>query len=202
MNRFSQFALLSMLLLALSLTAVQAQRNSDVDRYFDESQGFKHKLWYGGGIALGFSGGNFNSLFQIGLSPLVGYKFTENLSFGPRFSVLYSHYRQELGNGAVGRANMVDYGIGAFTRYKVIRGFFIHLEYGADNQELLDYGRPIVDNEIPTFRSIRSNAFVGAGYNDGNGLWGYDIYILYNVLLPENDFRTPFDIRFGVTYNF
>ena len=190
--------MLFVLLLALP-TSTQAQ-DSDVDKYFDESQGFTHRLWYGGGLALGFSGGGFSSLFQIGVSPLIGYKLTENFSVGPRFSVLYSHYRENRGP-VVGRANLIDYGVGAFTRYKIIRNFFIHLEYGVDLQERVDRST-LNGDEFATGRVSISNGYIGAGYNDGNSIWGYDIYLLYNVLLPENSVRSPLDFRFGITYNF
>lgn len=198
-KRFQLSGLLFALFLALSVQ-VQAQ-DSNVDKYFDESQGFTHRLWYGGGLALGFSGGSFSSLFQVGISPLIGYKITDEFSVGPRFSFLYSHYRQDLGP-IVGKANLIDYGVGAFTRYKIIRNFFIHLEYGADNVEIIPNNAQINGDQISTARSLQSNAFIGAGYNDGNGVWGYDIYILYNVLLAENSIRSPFDFRFGLTYNF
>ena len=196
---FQLSCLLFVLLLALP-TGAQGQ-DSDVDKYFDESQGFTHRLWYGGGLTLGFSGGNSSSLFRIGISPLIGYKLTDNFSVGPRISVLYSHYRQNLGP-FVGRANLIDYGVGAFTRYKIVRNFFLHLEYGVDLQERVDRGTIVNGDEFATGRVSISNGYIGAGYNDGNGVWGYDIYLLYNVLLPENSVRSPIDIRFGITYNF
>lgn len=198
MKKILQAALVATLLLSAQADAF-GQRESDTDRYFDESQGFTHRLWYGGGIALGFRGDNISSFFQIGVSPLIGYKITDDLSLGPRFSILYSHYRLQTSFNTTGKVNMIDYGVGAFARYKVIRGFFVHLEYGADNEEI-----PIVlpNLELETTRQLRNNAYVGVGYNNSAGLWGYDIYILYNTLLAEDSFRSPFDLRFGVTYNF
>lgn len=200
MKKILQAALVATLLLSAQADAF-GQRESDTDRYFDESQGFTHRLWYGGGVQLGFSGGTFSSIFQIGISPMVGYKFTENLSAGPRLSLLYSHYRQQTGFNTTVRANMIDYGVGAFARYKVIRGFFVHLEYGADNEEFPTTS-VLPNGELETIRQLRNNAYVGVGYNNSAGLWGYDIYILYNTLLAENSPRSPFELRFGVTYNF
>lgn len=198
-NVFQLSCLLFVLLLALP-ASTQAQ-DSDVDKYFDESQGFTHRLWYGGGLGLGFSGVQGSSLFRVGISPLIGYKLTENLSVGPRFSLQYSHYRENF-IGFVARANLIDYGAGVFTRYKLIRDFFIHLEYGADLQERVNLGT-INGNEFATSRVSISNGYVGVGYNASfNGVWGTDLYLLYNVLLPENSLRSPFDLRFGITYNF
>ncbi len=185
--------------LLLLPAAMSAQQDENVDKYFDESQGFTHRLWYGGGFTLWFGGINGASRFETGISPMVGYKITKEWSVGPRFSLLYINYRENLGP-FVAKANLVNYGIGAFTRYKVFGDFFIHLEYGADNEEWPTNGPVNSDNQIPTVRRLRSNGFIGAGINQSiGGLLGADIYVLYNALLPENDFRSAFDIRFGVT---
>ncbi len=198
MKNVIRLSLLSALLWMALPEAALAQRGDNVDKYFNESEGFTHRLWYGGGLTLGFNGNSFSSLFQIGISPLVGYKITNEFSIGPRFSLLYNHYRNNT-TGQTASANLFYYGIGAFTRYKIIRNFFIHLEYGADNIEVID---GIIGDDVATSRIIQSNAYVGAGYNDGNGVWGYDIYVLYNVLLPESSIQNPIDFRFGLTYNF
>ena len=83
------------------------------DEYFDESGGLGHKLWYGGGFNLGFSGNSFQSLFQIGISPMVGYKITEEFSVGPRASVQYNYFRVNDG-GQVLRASPITWAAGAF----------------------------------------------------------------------------------------
>ncbi|MBK8844307.1 MAG: hypothetical protein IPO33_16470 [Saprospiraceae bacterium] len=49
-----------------------------------ESTKFTEKLWYGGGVNLGFGADEFTSVFSLGLSPMVGYKFTPDFSMGPR----------------------------------------------------------------------------------------------------------------------
>ena len=197
MKKILQFVLPVCMLLAMTQNDALAQRSS-TDRYFDESQGFTHRLWYGGGIILGFAGNNTSSAFTIGASPLIGYKITDNFSVGPRFSLAYTNYREEIFfSGNVESANLIDYGVGVFTRYKLFRSFFLHLEYGADNQEFASLDSNL---ELTTFREVRNNAFVGAGYNDGNGIWGYDIYLLYNTL--ATGVNRPIEFRFGLTYNF
>lgn len=198
MKKVLQFILPVFMLLAIAQNTATAQR-SDTDRYFDESQGFTHRLWYGGGVILNFLSNNSVSAFTIGVSPLIGYKITDNFSVGPRFSLIYTNYRLQTGFDQVTSTNLFDYGIGAFSRYKLFRNFFIHLEYSADNEEI-----PFVNSslELETERVVRDNAYVGAGYNDGNGIWGYDIYLLYNTLAPENNVRQPIEFRFGLTYNF
>lgn len=200
MKKILQFALPVFMLLAVAHNTAMAQR-SDTDRYFDESQGFTHRLWYGGGVILNFLSTGAESAFTIGVSPLIGYKITDNFSVGPRFSLIYTNYRLQTGFDQVTAANLFDYGVGAFTRYKLFRSFFVHLEYGADKEEVVS-GYNSIDDELVTSRVVRSNAYIGAGYNDGNGLLGYDIYLLYNTLAPENSVRLPIEFRFGLTYNF
>ncbi|MEQ8702669.1 MAG: hypothetical protein RIC19_02055 [Phaeodactylibacter sp.] len=200
MKKILQFALPVFMLLAVMQNTASAQR-SDNDRYFDESQGFTHRLWYGGGVILNFLSVSGESAFTIGVSPLVGYKITDNFSVGPRFSLIYTNYRLQTGFDRVTSTNLFDYGVGAFTRYKLFRSFFIHLEYGADNEELVN-GYDSFNDELITSRVLRSNAYVGVGYNDGGDIWGYDIYLLYNTLAPENNVRLPIEFRFGLTYNF
>jgi hypothetical protein len=202
MKQFWIAALTATLFLGIQADAF-GQRSSDTDRYLDESEGFSHHLWYGGGFALDFyrnRRGDYR-LFTVGIIPLVGYKITEELSIGPRFSLLYNHYRQDIGFGRVATANMLDYGVGVFTRYKVLRNFFIHLEYGLDSEEV---PTPflLADNKWETARQVRNNGFVGIGYNNSAGLLGYDIYLLYNGLLDKNSIRQPIDMRVGITYNF
>lgn len=200
MKKILQFVLPVFLLLALAQNTVSAQRSNN-DRYFDESKGFTHRLWYGGGVILNFLSTGTESAFTVGVSPLVGYKITDNFSVGPRFSLIYTNYRLQTGFDQVTSTNLFDYGVGAFTRYKLFRSFFIHLEYGADNEEFVT-AYDSFNDELLTARGVRSNAYIGAGYNDGNGILGYDIYLLYNTLAPEDNVRLPIEFRFGLTYNF
>ena len=62
------------------------EKNSE---YFDESgQAITDRLWYGADATINFFGGQGRSDFFWGISPMVGYKFTDNFSAGPRISFL------------------------------------------------------------------------------------------------------------------
>ena len=81
----------------MTTSFVQAQRsinskNKTTKEKTDRSMFWREKLWYGGGINLGFSQGPDLSLFNFGLSPIVGYKITPELSVGPRIDYDYSYY--------------------------------------------------------------------------------------------------------------
>ena len=206
MKKIIQVALCFFVLLLVFSPEAEAQRSkkkrSSVDKYFDESGNFTSRLWYGGGFNLGFSGNNVESIFQLGVSPLVGYKITENLSVGPRFSVLYLLYRAETFTpDGVQTANLVNYGLGMFGRFKFARTIFAHVEYGFDN-EVVDLFYDPNSNDWNFGRRLQNNAYLGVGYNDSAGVWGYEIYLLYNLIQDNTVLDLPIDLRFGVTYNF
>ncbi len=186
-------------------------QSSNVDAAFDQG-GFFNQLWLGGNVILGYSGGSGDSYFQFGLTPMVGYKLTENFSVGPRLGFTYTNIKGtaadengELSNRA---ANLTEYTGGIFARYKFFEQFFVHLE-GEYRSAELPFGRSgflAYDSdkgEVLTYRDTEFNPIIGAGYNSsGGGLWGYEILVLYRTNIAEDDPRSPFDIRVGFTYNF
>lgn len=178
------------------------------DQYFDESGGFKHRLWYGGSFNLGFGGdGQFYRTFTIGLTPMVGYKIIGGLSAGPRIGFNYTNLKVVDNANQATIVNLTDYTFGAFTRYKVFSNFFAHVEGdyyssqipGAANQPWIIIkdanGKPF------TYRENNVNYYAGLGYNSG-GLLGYEIMALYNFSLPKSSLQNPLEMRVGFTYNF
>ena len=197
-------------------TTTRSTSKKKTEEYFDESGGFKHRLWYGGSFNLGFSGSGNNSLFQIGVTPMVGYKIIGGLSAGPRIGINYTSYKgpdsRNLSNSA--SVSLVDYSVGAFTRYKFGQNFFIQGEYEYSSHEYpydgaryYGYGLPVyfnADGSTTRTRVNQSNYYGGVGYNSG-GLWGYEIMLLYNLAVNTNDpnsIEQPWDYRFGFTWKF
>ncbi len=180
-------------------------KKEKTDDYFDESGGFKHKLWFGGGLNLGFNGNQNLSIFQGGLSPMVGYKIFDKLSIGPRVGFNYSYIKLfQQGRNYVVEPISVNGGV--FTRYKFLNMLFAHVEYERFSEESIDPNNDGFieldqDGEIYTERIGSNNFYVGLGYTNG-GLLAYEISLLYNVLEPENSLQTPFSIRAGFTYKF
>lgn len=213
MKKYLLFSLLALLFTACFSHDAFAQKkgkkkkSSKTDEYFDDS-GFLNKLWYGGNVNLGFAGGNTQSVFAFGLSPMVGYKLVGDLiSVGPRVGFEYNHIRVTACNNCpVFKTSPLSYSAGAFARVKPFDNFFGHFEYEHQSAESTDPDRDgyieIDQNgEIITARQPFDNVYVGAGYNSG-GLFGYEILLLYNVNQPGNTVDSPFDIRFGFTYKF
>ena len=169
-------------------------KKTNTDEYFDEGGFGPHRFWFGGGVGLGFNGGNNTSQFQFSLSPMVGYKLTPEFSIGPRAELEYAHIRLATGASSSDKFNIFNYGIGAFARYKVFNPFFIHAEYQVESRaDAIECGE--------TVRRSRDNFFVGAGYRSRGGLIGYEISILWN-LLEDGSVDLPLDYRVAFTYNF
>ena len=178
------------------------------DQYFDESGGFKHRLWYGGSFNLNFDGDGQNySLFTIGVTPMVGYKIIGGLSAGPRFGVNYSRLKIRDNAGQYIGVNLTDYTVGAFTRYKAFKNFFVHAEVDYYSAQIPGSETSPwvlikdVDGNAFRYRDNRTNYYAGIGYNSG-GLVGYEIMALYNFSIDKNSLQSPLDLRIGFTYNF
>jgi hypothetical protein len=157
---------------------------------------FKSRLWYGGGLLLGFSGGGGISVFQFGLAPQVGYKITEPLSVGPRVSLVFTSYKQS-GFKALGLFNT---DVGAFVRYRVYKGFFIQGELSNEWYQDVD------DFTGEKFSDTRFNQRIGGGYNfnGGRGGAGSEIGIMYNFAIANDTetWQNPLEYRFNFTFNF
>ena len=205
-----------LLVFLLASVPAQAQKSknkrsssSGISEYLEEKGNFTSHLWYGGNFNLGFSGNNILSVFNLGISPMVGYKIIEPLSVGPRVSLQYTYYKGYATDGLIHKVQPISYSLAAFTRFKFFRSIFAHLEYEYENAEL-----PYVDvitgylfydlnqAKIVTERVSRDNLYIGAGYNASNGGIGYEILLLYNALNRPDDLGLPFLIRFGITYKY
>ncbi|MCB0707676.1 MAG: hypothetical protein KDC34_20310 [Saprospiraceae bacterium] len=209
-----QIPLLILALLVTFSISMEAQGNKKskkkpdpTEDYFNES-GFKHKLWYGGGFNLGFSGSSQLSLFSIGVSPMVGYKIIDKVSVGPRLSVQYNQIKGIATDGVIRKAQPVSYSVGVFSRWKFLPFLFAHAEYERENSAgvFLDGNGYLVydisDGKVQTYREARDNVYLGLGYTSNAGALGYEILLLYNANTPENSLELPFSVRFGLSYNF
>lgn len=184
------------------------KKKTETDEYFDEGGSWKHKLWYGTGVNLNYSGNNFRKVFTFGLSPMVGYKITDKFSVGPRIALTYSNYKFDTPSGVI-NSSPVSWDVGVFSRYKILPFIFSHIEYQYENAAIFrtnNAGDLLLDpmtNKLIIDRKKRNNFLAGLGYSSaGGGLFGYEILALYNVTLPKNAFESPFSIRIGFTYNF
>lgn len=184
------FPLLLLFTLVVNVQNAEAQRRGkdSTEDYFDESGGFKHRLWYGGGFSLSYT----SNVLLIGVSPMVGYKFTDFLSAGPRVSVDYYEVYIDGSN-----PRLMGIGIGPWVRAKFSETIFGHVEYEYQFTSNLN---DAAKNRYNT--SSTDNFYLGLGYqSSGGGLFGYEILALYN-LMEDNEFTVPISFRIGFNYNF
>ena len=222
MNKILKFSfLLVMFSLCFAIADVDAQnygkkkkkkkkkpaKTEKTDDYFDDSGNFASKLWYGGGFNLSFTGNNFYNSFNAGISPMVGYKIINGLSLGPVTGIQYNYIKGTATDGLIHKGNTVSWSVGAFARYKFLRTFFVHTEYGITNNEYFLVSGPVLaldkDQNIATTREQQNNFYGGLGYNSGGDLLAFEIYILYNFIEPSvATIDLPIIFRFGITYKF
>lgn len=182
------------------------EKNSE---YFDESGGkLTDRLWYGADATINFFGAGGQSDFFWGISPMVGYKFTDNFSAGPRLSFLNVISKVNSGT-SIGdlTANRLNYGGGIWTRHKILGTYFVHAEFELANEEFvfLNPGGTINVNttgEIETFRETNAHYYLGGGYGAANGALGFSAYVLWDFSQEFSSSNIPIVTRFGVTYKF
>ena len=179
-----------------SLLAQTDRREEHPEHPEKEPSPFFSRLWYGGGVSLGFSGYNGASVFGFGISPMVGYKIYGPFSVGPRISLDYTSLKQQ-GYKAL---NVFNTEAGLFLRAKVFRGFFLQGEIAEQ------WGHNIYQdyNGLYTEPNEFSNQYLGAGYNFGDGNVGSEIGIYYNVAAANdiNSTQSIWQPRFGFTWKF
>ena len=150
----------------------------------------KPNPWFAGGM-IGGSFSNNGGSFEI--SPLVGYKITQDFHVGSRITYIYSSYNY---GGTIGKKSFNDYGGSLFGRYRFLKMLFAQAEY-----ELLSV-EYFVDPTTTSRRSINS-LFLGGGLYQQMGGRGFaTIAILYNVLETEfSPYSNPvIRIGFGVGF--
>lgn len=201
-----KISLLLLLSFAVVTVAFAQTREDEASEDLDYYQGNNRQqrntnggdIWYGAGAQLGFQGGNNQSFFQIGLSPIVGYKLNNFLSVGPRASINYNSFRFDPGFGAPEQKNrFFTWSAGLFARARVFRGFFAHAEYSlvSDVDVFTDGSENRVTRALP---------FLGGGLSQGGGpgAAGFEILVLFRLTQPDRLNDSPFEFRTGFNYNF
>jgi hypothetical protein len=192
----------------LLVTTVFAQRR-EADAREDLRYGSRQRsepateaggIWYGASAQLGFAAGNNQSSFRIGLAPMVGYKFNNFLSAGPRVSLVYNSYRNNNFNPDF-KDNSFSYSGGLFVRAKVFRGFFVHGEYSLISEKEIFFSS---STGFFSNRITRAIPFLGAGLSQGGGIGagGFELLLLFRLTQRERLNDAPYEFRTGFNYNF
>jgi len=178
--------------------------------YFDESgKKLIDRLWFGVDGIIRFASIQNQSELTWGLSPMVGYKFTDNFSAGPRISFQNGVAKFSDGFGGDVSLNTVDYGAGIWTRHKILGQYFIHAEaeflseeFGVSSGGFLALD-PDDSSRILTEREGNARYYLGAGYSSSFGSQlGFSAYALWDFSQEFTSNNIPIVTRFGLTYNF
>jgi len=219
------------LLLFLGYTSLQAQEiyNSSgrvgKAKYRDNAQkkGFDpNKLIFGGGLGFGAGSGTLS----FGISPIIGYRITDNFAAGISLGYQYNRIKDFIPvinglNGNIEYYNFVSnmFAGGVWARYIIWENIFIHSEFEYNISSYKDYytdarsgvAREKVSQKVPCL-------LLGGGYRQpvGDHL-SFVIMGLYDVLqnIPSNQrtdnlgnkysispYANRLDIRVGVNIGF
>jgi len=170
---------------------------------------FIDRLWYGAGGTAGFSGFNGSSIYSIGLTPQVGYKFNEWLSAGPRLGATYTGIKAPTSrSNNPERAHLWDFNASAFARARIF-DFYVQSEFGILSQNFLprffQTGRIPLDNttlDIDYGRENQQVLLLGAGYNASVGGLGTDFGVFYNIFDDVNSIGSPISLRIMLTFGY
>ncbi|HNP20192.1 MAG TPA: hypothetical protein PKL31_17260 [Fulvivirga sp.] len=172
-------------LVALSANLAKAQSPQDISkgRFID-------RLYVGGNL-----GAQFGSVTSVEVSPLVGYRITNDFSAG--LGITYIYYKFDLGNSNTFETNI--YGYKLFARHNFLEKFYATTEF--ENLSLEYYNR--TDGSIS--REWIPGLFIGGGYFEPIGRnAGFNIAALYNVIYDDqkSPYNSPLVLRIGFTLGF
>lgn len=171
------------------------------------------RLVIGGGANLNFGTG----FFVGGLSPMIGYKITDNFAAGIAVSYLYYRNKYEqvnlyTSNNQYAGTLVYDrktslYNAGIWARYLVWRNFFVHVQ-----PEIISIGVPdqvtqdpaTLEYKVSEKRETVPAALVGAGIRQPiSGSLSLYLMGLYDVIQNTNSpYYKRLDIRVGFNIGF
>lgn len=149
--------------------------------------GLKDRIYFGGNLGL-----QFGTITNIEVSPLVGYRFTNDFSAG--MGITYIYFKQKIAGFDDFETNI--YGYRFFARHNLQEQFYATAEYENLSLEFRN------SNDFSVRREWVPGAFVGGGYFQPIGRRaGFNIAVLYNVLYDaqKSPYNSPWVFRLGLT---
>jgi hypothetical protein len=175
-----------------------------------EKKGFDlQRLVVGGGIGLGFG-----DITNISVSPIVGYRITDDFAAGVGLGFQYFRVRDQFPVYNQATTETEYYPLkstffypSVWARYIVYKNFFVHLEGEYDMQSFTAYERASDPNGDPVKYKLKYNspaALVGAGIRQPiTDRASLVIVALYDVLQHEySPYRNRIDLRIGFNVGF
>ncbi|MEM6842848.1 MAG: hypothetical protein AAF632_11525 [Bacteroidota bacterium] len=150
----------------------QDQSDREEDSIYYQQPSILDKIAPGGNFSL-----QFGTITYIEVSPMVGYRFTNNFTAGPGFTYRYFKVR--------GFEASSIYGPRAFARYVINRNFFAQAEFENLSVEFISPQREAIREWVP-------GLFVGGGLFQPIGQRaGFMIGAFYN--LSHDNIRSPYN---------
>ncbi len=163
----------------------QEEKDAEVEDFSDKK--WKDRIIVGGNVSAQFGNATF-----VEVSPLVGYRITEDLTSGLGFTYQYLSENYNVYNFYDYKATVM--GARIFSQYDLIFGIFAHAEY-----EYSWYKFTYEDVNLGEYEGAVPAFFVGGGYNyqiSDNAR--FQIIALYDVLhSAESIYINPWSIRMG-----
>ncbi len=181
-----------------------ARKRQQEEKGFDAS-----KLIFGGGLALGFG-----TVTNLGISPVVGYRITDNFAAGISLGYQYNRIKNfwSIQDPVTGAYKNIHYKAsilsgGVWTRYVVWQNIFAHAEY---EHNLLTYNEPAYDqngsgNIVEKKTKLDAPALLlGGGFRQPmTENSSFVISALYDVLQHEySPYGNQLFFRFGFNVGF
>jgi hypothetical protein len=130
---------------------------------------FKDRIVFGGNFGAGFS--NIETI--VGVSPTIGYRFTERFTAGPGFIYQYYQYKPL-------KIETNNYGVKVFGSYQVNDFLIAYSEYEVLNLEYFTFD--LYGNLLDRERRNVGTWLVGGGYRQMIGSKSsIDLMLLYNL---------------------
>lgn len=147
------------------------------------------KIYFGGGG--GFSGGT--QFLSLSISPLIGYKITEQFSAGLQITYQYQRFQS---------LSASNFGGGPFLLYAFTPKFFAYSQY-----EYMSVQRDFSNAQNSNVERLDfTSFFAGLGYNEPiGGNVSFQILALYNLIYGDgtsSPYDSPLQFRVGIVAGF
>jgi len=176
--------LIIILLLPLCFNAKAQDQNENTEVV---SHGFKvEKLFTGGSANLGFASGST----MLGITPQLGYSFTNWLDAGFNFNINYLSQKDYTGD----KIRQTTYGPGAFTRIFPVNFLFAtaQYEYNSIHVKYID-----IDGTTSQYTQNVNSFLIGAGYAGGRERGGNSYYYLSIMWDVSGNPNSPYRNQYG-----
>jgi hypothetical protein len=149
------------------------------------------KFFFGGGV-----GASFGTVDYVSIAPMVGYRVVPRVDVG-----LQPFYQWTRDGRYATSVSTTDYGVGVFTRVRIVYGLFAEGDYQYTNFEY-------VNSNLTTTRDTHNAFLAGGGYSFAVGRnVGFYASALYDFTYDSSEpygqyYDSPVRLQVGVSVGF